>query len=101
MTSMVAEQAGQRGRFVASARSVLVAVPSNSRQCARAVSLFRLPVCVRSWCCCPLAEGKKRQMVGDLRSGYIRLSGEFEVRVETFRVAGPQLLSRRPRRLLS
>ncbi len=50
-------------------------------------------------CLCPLvvlylAEGKKRLMVGDLRSGYIRLSGEFEVRVETFRVAGPQLFSK-------
>ena len=32
MTSMVAEQAGQRGRLVASGRSVLVAVPSNWRQ---------------------------------------------------------------------
>jgi hypothetical protein len=42
MTSMVAEQSGQRGRFVASGRSVLVAVPSNSRQRARAVSLLRL-----------------------------------------------------------
>ena len=41
-TSMVPEQAGQRGRFVVSGRSALVAAPSNSRQRARAVSLLRL-----------------------------------------------------------